>query len=703
MILNSVQVPTSMCNKTLHYSLGYVGRLMVISLVLWKYSIAQCFYSEELISKLDANQRLDIDINLGELSTKLLTISAELSKAEPTCTTTSMTSREKMRICLMENLSTCQQNEALFEAENLDYSQYTELAFKKSPWVSNLIATAGFKNCFYTIKGKPTVQNKNMCKLLLDTTADHLTIPNSFDTAADNVQRLAILDNEMVSISENFDGQVICKETNQVLAALSLSRLILNKISPLYTKINQVLEIIGSSFSKDLIDQFEVCSGDAFLFGNYSIKMTNCILEHSVKTTAKRLKRSTLLSYLFSDGKTVDDLTNSIHDMSEVLNNNIHAISENQKNLKIVEDINSQEIAKLEKVVKYSGYEEAAIFWFISTQVKAEKNYLLAQTNNLVLLSDITTAEDYVHDIADLLVPVLRHQPAQYCTLFGSLHACINTPTSSVQITKRTGEMRLELNIQNIRSGTAAFVSCVPQFESKEISIFHNKHAAFVTPLEIQIDNFLIEIKDLENKDIIQSHLRKVESSDLLLDNILITRNGDKLGFSCVAPEILYFDSQRLNCTSKISWVQKSSADILSAKGQVNQHQMYQFQLTSKNAFMKQKIDDHVDQSMLEKLVQTSTNFSIHEIILKKVSALTPVEATGVSLGFGAGLISIVLMCIFCYKVMKCRGNPPVTQTSQAERAPLSAEEVNSRTVDILGEYLGRLRTRKAPTASPDQ
>ena len=635
-------------------------------------------------------------ISVDTLIKQLIKESLEEKKSMPRCNEIKHQGKD-VKICEMQDMDFCVSHGAQFTSENLEVYLSAPKDMQQKVWLTEFIATKGLSHCYYISENKPQVSSKETCKLIIAELSSALGISENFQADGAAVTRLAIINNSIMALPTTFEGKVLCTSNSHIEAGISISMSILENYHTLYWQTTELFYLLDTDDWKTLKESLEICANEKFNFNIYTEEMSSCI--ESIIPQEVRNKRSTLLSYLLGDGKSLDQVQNSVRSISKVMDSNLQNIAHNENVLKHSQQLQSDKLKGLSGQLLQTEQDEISQFWFIHDKIKIEQSANIVIINFHMKVLEAQHVGQQIAEITKLAGMILLHEQNNECTMLSHSYGCIDVSRSRIIFNKEDPTFTIILHFTKLVRKEMQFISCLPE-SSQSISIFHNKHGLMVGN-DLHVQELIIKLEDLKESNIVNLRTREIDmNSDFLQGNIMMIHSPNRIGFYCVKPEIIFYDNSRINCTQNVAWKKKSNSDILSAKGLISFGAQNNLQLQARKTFMKSNMfSENLEGSALRERINANSSVSVGNVVLNKLRLLSPIQAAALSFGFGAFLI---LTCVLTVGTVCCikkrKQSAPGTLTEQADPAqtqrPMTSQEVADRTREVLSRYMTSLRGR---------
>ena len=633
-----------------------------------------------------------IDFNLGYLAEKTLEEFQKNTLLMPDCSND---------LCVYQHIGEC-----LALGGQLDLSDIDRLP----SYMSETAVTGAFVKhnfCYVSNKGKPSFEDKAVCEAALTRIGDIADMNISVDYASETMQRIVVKENTIMSLDESsVTGPVLCKSSAAMRSVEHLLMLVKTGLIPIWNKLVSLFNIFRSNYINDMIKEVEKCGNSKINFTSMSKQHAECIAE----MLKVRVKRSSLLSYLLGDGRQLDELSSTLISITEKINKNTNKFLTNEKSLVLNQQITSANIEKLSRAAKFSNLEKLALMHKLTEELHSVQ---ATSYNNAIVVSNLVELEhieQLLNKFFEIIPKIVLHDNSTTCTSIGAITGCINNSESLVFLAAN-GHLKLSLSMQALQSEESYFLSCIPDLTKNEISKLHGKHGV-KDKSTIILDNYVIEIEDLKKKKVVNSEKRKMTNEDLVNENIFVTKAENKIGVSCVKPELLFQGNTKINCTTLVTFVPRN-LPVISSTGTVTEN----INLKPKIYFGLDFVSSPADRTFLNDEENKTSTVPLNELVWDSIAALEPPQLLGFSVGISTiFLVALLILCCFCYcccnKICMescCRSGQQKTVVEvRTQQQPQSIEEPapkpESRKLTILKNLFSKVNpeTESSQTESEE-
>ena len=346
-------------------------------------------------------------ISVDTLIKQLIKESLEEKKSMPRCNEIKHQGKD-VKICEMQDMDFCVSHGAQFTSENLEVYLSAPKDMQQKVWLTEFIATKGLSHCYYISENKPQVSSKETCKLIIAELSSALGISENFQADGAAVTRLAIINNSIMALPTTFEGKVLCTSNSHIEAGISISMSILENYHTLYWQTTELFYLLDTDDWKTLKESLEICANEKFNFNIYTEEMSSCI--KSIIPQEVRNKRSTLLSYLLGDGKSLDQVQNSVRSISKVMDSNLQNIAHNENVLKHSQQLQSDKLKGLSGQLLQTEQDEISQFWFIHDKIKIEQSANIVIINFHMKVLEAQHVGQQIAEITKLAGMILLHE-----------------------------------------------------------------------------------------------------------------------------------------------------------------------------------------------------------------------------------------------------------------------------------------------------
>ena len=312
----------------------------------------QCYHSVEQIVKFESSaietKTLLLEKSVDAILTEIYDAAAQL----PICRVYNKINDEET-FCRMP-LKTAIGLGASLDIDSLDFSENVRTTDKNMVLLTSFVQKG--ETCVYRTKQELIFDTH--CTETLNLIKNTLQIENKFDA---NVASRLFVGETM--FSNNTDGilkneEVYGKLSSDVRNFIIENINLVSQIDEFLNSLRGIYDLVGNDFLKVKMKELEKCFGKQILSFQAAINLNPRRLHACLGQSLKgRSKRSSLLSYLFSNGEELDNLNNVVVDLAGTMNENIQSIARNenflfQKEKELVEQ--SLSLAKKLDILKSS-------------------------------------------------------------------------------------------------------------------------------------------------------------------------------------------------------------------------------------------------------------------------------------------------------------------------------------------------------------
>ena len=527
---------------------------------------------------------------------------------------------------------------ASLDIDSLDFAENVRASDKNMIMFTSFVQKG--ESCVYRTKQELVFDTH--CSTVLDLIENTLHIENNFDASI--ASRLFVGD---TMFSNKIDGFL---ETEEIYGRLSseVRNFIIENIN-LIAQIDEFLNslrgiynMLGNDFLTVKMQQIKECFGKQIVDFQTAItqdpRRLNACLGQSLK---KRSKRSSILSYLFSNGQELDSINNKVVDLAGSMNENIQSISKNeqflfQKEKELVE--RSLSTAKKLEVLKSSFN---ALNFEMKHRFHIEQNSLtnIYKSNQKTLnLERIKTT--FIQQ-SRLIFDIITADKEIACYNVEET-VCINPKASWLQLSG--GDIVIHVHELKSTPQATSYISCIPEWKDGQVSKLHNSHMVLDSAGFLVGKSFRIRVQDLQVSTIVNKEM--IDLSEFLIqDNIFITTQNNLLGISCAEHELLFIENQKFTCNTDIIWT-NSSNDIFSAKGTISRSTISSFYQQS-----KLNLELAEDNELGDFLTLEETNSTSFVSMLETLSKLPTTQKVTMSLGVSGFIILLFVLAIICTRL----------------------------------------------------
>ena len=650
--------------------MGNMVKACLIAFLCHVFSVrAQCYQTQEAGGILKDTTRTVKKLDVLALRDEVIMRTIELMKDNPKCQTL-----VNEQVCAVKDLETCLNMGGEFTSDQLELYNSAEESMKNMIFPTDLIQTSDL--CYLTTEGKATLNDLKICKQMIDLISTTVSLPNKFVEG-----RLIIKSKAMMGVKDDISGQTLCKANPYVMAYKKYNLLILHNLERLYYDLEEIRSMVN-------LDPISSCGN--FQFGKFTVEEITCLETELGKS--KRRKRSTLLNYMLGDGQRTDKIANKVHDITLALNANAQNSFKNEELLNLQGVTNEQNIMNLAKTTRYSESLMAASLHKMQKAISNQLTHEQFTMQNVVTLAEIDEAKESLQKFTDQLGKMLLHTE-DICLSLSGKYGCILIKQSHVQI--EDNKIVLDMNMKYLTNAEFGFVSCEPEIDNNQVSIFHGKHGIIRQDGNIQLGDKIISE---ENLKLNVGEKRTLLDKDFYLRNVFITTDKHRIGLTCKEPELIFATGlPRFNCTQKTSWLKRSGdMELHTVAGSISHEEAMLLHVTQRSRFL-QNFEELTEQQGT--IISQANQSSIHKLILNKLTSLTPFQTAAISLGSGAAcliFISLLCCCFKCCNPCKTCCRKEDVQSAEAGNG-LTVEEVFNRSQSVLESYLDRLKRGVTP------
>ena len=601
---------------------------------------------------------INFQSDIGSLALRISTDIIENSASMPSCIETD-------KYCTA-SLGTCVDSGSLVRPDMLDHYRNH---------FGGLIAvdfTYAAGHCSFNTHTM-NVETKAVCEKFLITLASQLGLSSNLSFHDDQNSRLVISDNELtfIEISAQLEDPAFCTFNSRLITRVILEHELMAKLIRSQISLDGVFSLLGQN-------TIQSCLDSTFKPGTVSPTEKEKLLSCIKKTFgAPRVRRSTVLEWMFSNGADVDKIHNKLVELGTVLNKNMRTISNNEFKLQVKERKLSQSLSSLDKRISFNLKHETALTVHQKRldQVHSYSSiYLTAMSTELMNLDQIS--ED-CKLLSILIMDTMTQESKRKCFQLMGTFRCVDFTKSSLNHHKNI--VSFNLHVVNPTAAKSQFISCVPNMATKMVSTLHNSHLKTIGD-DLVGKDVVVHKDKLGDKATVDQDVRDITEDDLILGNIFITTSPDRVVLSCFLPELIVVAGKQENCTIIPLYLKKSSQlKIVTSKGIVEESLLLDFKLTSKQQFVKQahEIDSISPDSFRFETPQNKTH--IH-VLLEKLSAFTTPQIVGITMGTGALILTlccaagVTVYC--CCGGWKCLSNFRRRFSSHPPRASQASEDL---------------------------
>ena len=595
----------------------------------------QCYHSVEQIVKFDSaaieTKTLLLEKSVDAILTEIYDAAAQL----PVCRIYSKLNEEET-FCRMP-LKTAIGLGASLDIDSLDFSENVRTTDKNMVMLTSFVQKEN--TCVYRTKEELIFDTH--CSETLDLIQNTLQIDNKFDASV--ASRLFVGE---TMFSNNTDGilkneEVYGKLSSDVKNFIIENINLVSQIDEFLNKIQGIYDLVGNDFLSVKMKELEKCFGkEIFSFQaaiNLNPRRLHACLGQILK---KRSKRSSLLSYLFSNGEELDNLNNVVVDLAGTMNENIQSIAKNEKFLFQKEKELAEQSLSSAKKLDILKSSLNALNFEVKHNFHVEHNNLnnIYKFNQKIFnLEQIRTIfNEQSHLIFDIIT---SSQEIACYSLPRTL--CLNPKSSWLQIVG--GDIIIHGHELKPSPRATSYISCVPEWKTMLVSKLHNTHMMMDSGLLVG-DGLKIRIQDLGVATIVNKEMIDL-SGFLIQDNIFITAKNNLLGISCVEDELVFVGNQKVKCSRDMVWT-NSSNDIFSARGTISRSTLSSFYQQS-----KLNLDLAEDDQFGDFLTLEETNTSSITSMLDNLSKLPTTHKVGMSLGVSGCIVILFVLAIVCTRL----------------------------------------------------
>ena len=257
-------------------------------------------------------------------------------------------------------------------------------------------------------------------------------------------------------------------------------------------------------------------------------QLTDCI---KLASTVRK-KRSSLLSYLLSDGKQQDMIQNSLHETILKYNTNFHTLEsvsnelgENLYNLQRTTNFNLETMEKELLLLRYS--------------LKIESNLEAARVS---LMEELLVLNELIKRPSNQHLLRLIHDFLLGRGTFCDQTECVEGGSVEVQ----DGKVRLHFRRQKMKASPVYMITCAP-LDDTYIPVFHQSRVEGNNSSFSYLGHTFL-LQQLSNETFLASNKRRIQDNDLILGNIVLIENSTKVAATCIKDDILVINETSHKC-----------------------------------------------------------------------------------------------------------------------------------------------------------
>ena len=613
---------------------------------------SQCYHSVEQIVKFDSaaieTKTLLLEKSVDAILTEIHDAAAQL----PICRIYDKLNEEET-FCKMP-LKTAIGLGASLDIDSLDFAENVRTTDKTMVLFTSFVQKGN--TCVY--KTKQELIFDTHCSETLDLIRHTLQIDNKFDASIGS--RLFVGE---TMFSNNTDGileneEVYGKFSSDVKNFIIENINLISQIDEFLNNIRGIYDLVGNDFLNLKMKKLEGCFGKQILSFQAAINLNPRRLHVCLGQVLKdRSKRSSVLSYLFSNGQELDNLNNVVVDLAGTMNENIQSIAKNedflfQKEKELVE----QSLSSAKKLERLKSSFNALNF-----EVKHKFHIEHNNLNNIYKFNqkmlNLNQIKTIFNEQSNLIFDIIISSKELACYSLSET-VCLNPKSSWLQL--EGGNIVIHGHELKPSPKATAYISCIPEWKNMMVSKLHNSHMMIDGTGLLVGDGLKIRIQDLGVAPIVNKEM--VDLSEFLIqDNIFITAKNNLLGISCEKDELVFVGSQKVKCGRNVVWT-NSSNDIFSARGTISRSTISNFYQQS-----KLNLDLIEDDQLDDFLTLEESNATSITAMLENLSKLPTTHKVGMSLGVSGFIIITFVLAIVCTRLcwsnsICCQPHPGITK-----------------------------------------
>ena len=416
-----------------------------------------------------------------------------------------------------------------------------------------------------------TILIKESDKLLL--TSDAVTVIADKETAGQVWDALHIEDNidytattyelvysEGVVTNIGNSGDIVCQGNILLKNQFMAMREIFENINHLFEEIKSINKLLSN-------DQLELgllqeCLGDKDIleFSSYFAIPLDTLKICLTSSKQARSKRSSILTYLFADGRQTDKLQNNLVDTVAIFNRNFQKISSSENTIKL--DLGKVHTDVTSLVLSQDSIREKLLERSVlSTKAHAQSKYMIIQQQHYQALQHLLKSSQMSNTLLDVRNALM--QKTGKCTQSKCVvHAYVTSSTNKVQLHKEYGEL---VHMDKVE------ISCKPISENR-IPKYHGLLGTADGPDLLFAETAPVTWTDLKNETFLQGATRFIVPSDLILNSLLFHESDTELYFTCMKEILVVMASRTIQCKvlQTIQIEDKNTFTLVTKDGQVS-------------------------------------------------------------------------------------------------------------------------------------
>ena len=517
------------------------------------------------------------------------------------------------------------------------------------------------------------VEVKAVCEKFLITLASQLGLSSNLSFHDDQNSRLVISENELtfIEISAQLEDPAFCTFNSRLITRVILEHELMAKLIRSQISLDGVFSLLGQN-------TIQSCLGSSFKPGTVSPTEKEKLLSCVKKTFgAPRVRRSTVLEWIFSNGADVDKINNKLVELGEVLNKNMRTISNNEFKLQVKERKLSQSLSSLDKRVAFNLKHETAL---TVNQKRLDLVHSYSTVYLTAMLTELMDLDQIYEDsklLTILIMETMTQESKRKCLQLMGTFRWINFAKFSLNHYKNI--VSFTLHAVNPTAAKSNFISCVPNMATKMVSSLHNSHLKTIGDDFVGKD-VVVRMDKLGDKATVDQDVRDITDDDLILGNIFVTSSPDHVVLTCFIPELIMVSEKQQNCTMIPLYLEKTAnLKIVTSQGIVEESLLLNFKLNSKQQFVKQahELDTIQPDSFCFEPPQNKTH--IH-VLLEKLSAFSTPQIVGISMGMGTLVLTLCcaagILAYCCCGGWQCLSNFRRRVSNQPPRTSQASEEL---------------------------
>ena len=527
---------------------------------------------------------------------------------------------------------------ASLDIDSLDFAENVRTTDKNMVLLTSFIQKG--ESCVY--KTKQELIFDTHCSDTLNLIKTTLQIENKFDASI--ASRLFVGE---TMFANNTDGiwkneEVYGKLSPDVRNFIIENINLVSQIDEFLNSLRGIYDLVGNDFLRVKMEELEKCFGKQILSFQAAINLNPRRLHGCLGQILKeRAKRSSLLSYLFSNGEELDNLNNVVVDLAGTMNENIQSIARNENFLFQKEKELVEQSLSLSKKLQLLHASFNALNFEVKHNLHVEHNNL----NNIYKFNqkifNLNQIRTIFNEQSQLIFDIITSAQEVACYNLPQ-SVCLNPKSSWLQLTG--GDIIIHGHELKPSPKATSYISCVPEWKTMLVSKLHNSHMLMDASGLLVGDGLKIKVQDLGVATIVNREM--VDLSEFLIqDNIFVTAQNNRLGISCAEDELVFVGNEKVKCSRDIVWTD-SSNDIFSARGTISRSTISRFYQQSKLNLEMAEDDQFDDFLTLEESNTTSLTS-----MLDNLSKLPTTHKVGVSLGVSGVVIILFVLAILCTRL----------------------------------------------------